>query len=107
MTSPGDLRHRVTLHAIADVVGGGGEKTRTYPVISSVWAELNPSQIPVRTKADRIEFVTSYQITCPYSDNYLTTRRITFGNRTFDVQSIINLKEGNRYLVFQCEEVMG
>ena len=101
----GDLRHRVTLQGISDTVGDGGEKVRTYQTIANVWAELKPSQIPVRTRAGRIEFVASFTITCPYAANYLTARRIVLGARTFQVQSIINLGEQQRYIIFQCEEV--
>lgn len=105
MTTIGDLKHRVTLKGISDVIGDGGQKTRSYLTIANVWAEMKPAQIPVRTKADRVEFVTSYTITCPYSANYLTARRIELGSRIFEVQSLINLHEDQRYLVFQCEEI--
>ena len=105
MTRIGDLRHRVTLQGVSDAVGDGGEKVRTWPTIANVWAELTPAQIPVKTRAGRVEFVTSMTITCPYAANYLTTRRIVLGARTFQVQSIINLNEGQRYVQFQCEEV--
>lgn len=105
MTSIGNLRHRVTLKSISDVVGDGGQKTRSYVTIANVWAELKPSQIPVRTKADRVEFLTSFTITCPYSESYMVARQITLGARVFEVQSMINLHEDQRYLVFQCEEI--
>ena len=106
MTAIGDLRHRVTLESISDVIGDGGQKTRSYPVIANVWAELKPTQTPVRTRADRIEYIATYSITCPNSITYLPTRRITLGARTFKVQSIINLNEDQRFLVFQCEEIV-
>ncbi len=105
MTNIGNLRHRVTLKSFSEVVGDGGQKTRSYLTIANVWAELKPTQIPVRTKADRVEFVSSYTITCPYSETYMTARRIALGAREFEVQSLINLHEDQRYLAFQCEEI--
>lgn len=104
MIGIGDLKHRVMLQGMSNTVGEGGQKTRTYPMIANVWAKIKPNQMPVKTRADRVEFVASYQITIPYSPDYLSARRILSGGRQFIVQSIINLNEGDRFLVFQCEE---
>ncbi|HXV74404.1 MAG TPA: head-tail adaptor protein [Sphingomonadales bacterium] len=105
MTTLGDLRHRVQLLGLEEAAGEGGEKTRTFPVIAAVWAEVTPSALPVRTTADRLEYATSYTITVPYSDGYLAARRIAMGSRTFEVHSILNLAEERRFLVFQGEEM--
>ena len=104
MTDPGVLRHRVTLQQVAAVKGAGGRKDETPTDIATVWASIRPSAKSLQTRADKLEFATTHEIRTRYSAPYKDARRIVEGNRVYIVQSVINVDERGRWLVFRCEE---
>lgn len=100
----GKMRHRVTLEGQSSVVGDGGQRDVSYPVIATVWASIEPSPHAPVLRGEHIDYPVTHLIAVRYAAAYLAARRITLGARIFWVRSTINPGEKNEFLIFNAEE---
>ncbi len=100
----GALRHRVTIEAPALLTDAGGGASETWMPIAEVFAEIVPASGREVVTADRISAEASHRITLRFRADVGPTARIRFGTRAFDILSVRNLNERNRWLVCDCKE---
>lgn len=104
--SAGSMREQITLQTEARVADGGGgyaqSFTTSYKVYASVKAlsgneQYQQGQI---TDTQQYEFIIRYR-----SDKTVTAKnRILWGTRVFQIKSVINDMERNKYLVITAAE---
>lgn len=99
----GKLDQRVTLQSYSAAVGTGGDKVETWPEIAKVWAHIKTVSRGALVRADKIEYPVSYEITIPYSSQYLAARRIVHRDTVYSVRTFINPDFKFEKLVFTCE----
>jgi SPP1 family predicted phage head-tail adaptor len=102
-----DRNKKITISSKTETQNSFGEKTYTLTAVySNIWASFEPligqekyssQQVhPKLTGKFRIEYMTGI------NENMI----ITFGTRTFDINSIIDYKEQNRELILMVEELI-
>jgi SPP1 family predicted phage head-tail adaptor len=98
--------HDFTLEsAITGQTQGDTIKQRLYSH-SKVWANIKPKiQLPYNEEQKKLTFVT-HTIEIRYRTDITAEMRIKFGNRYFEILSIINPDEAKERLVLECRELI-
>jgi SPP1 family predicted phage head-tail adaptor len=102
--NPGDLVHRIVLSAPVQSRGSSGGVVKTYVVIATVWANFRE---PVgrnyyAAMQERNEVPAEFRI--HWRRDVKSTWRVTFGNRSFDINQAQDPDGRHRELVLYCKE---
>lgn len=102
----GKLRHRVIIEkrTTPETQGDLGEPTTTWVTHLAVYAQINPLQGREFYDAQRINPELTHNILIRYREGITPDMRISFGTRTFEIISIVNVEERNRELRLVCKE---
>lgn len=106
----GRLRHRVTFQYHAEVVGSGGERTKTWGDLATVWASVDPMTSRELNTNSQIQQNTTHKITVRYNPPHYAKSgdtRVLFGNRVFHVIGAMSKMERGIETELMCEEVAG
>jgi len=101
-----DLNRKVIIQVRTTVTKVGGGQTTTWADVSTVWAKLKPRTTREREIAAQLESQTDFIITIRH-DTTLSLdndNRIKFGDRFFNIQSVINIEEANRFFEIGAKE---
>ena len=106
--SAGELNCYVTLQYATITRDSYGAETQTWTNGSSVWANIKPLQGReyYSDRANKVNAETTHKITIRYRTDVNPRMRIKYGNRLFEIESIINPDEGKYALIFMCQEVV-
>ncbi len=100
----GMLRHRVQLQRqqrTPDGIGGFDIEWTTYATVSAYIAPLSGTETVV---AMQIQDSTTHRLYIRYRAEILPEDRVLFGERTFNIRSVLNLEERNRFIEMRAEE---
>ena len=101
----GALNKRITIQsAVTSSDGMGHEKIDRWEDEKTIWAGLRPALGREYTDNQQTESQISHEIRTRYRSGITTDKRIKFGDRYFDIVSVINVRERNRELVLMCKE---
>ena len=103
----GALRHRIAIEAdsVTSDGGGGLDKPWATPTtVAKVWAAIQPLRGAERLKAQQLEESITHKITIRYRTGISPSQRVNFKGRIFNIRSVINVEERNRWLELLCEE---
>jgi SPP1 family predicted phage head-tail adaptor len=82
-------------------MGGWSEVWSTLAVVrAAIW----PKRMTEQVETDRRTATITHQIRIRYADGVDEECRVLFGDRVFEVVSVINPEERNRHLDLMCEE---
>ena len=101
----GKLRHRVSLQSSTATANEFGEKIAAWSAYATVWAEIMPLQGRELENAQQISEKCDYEIFIRYNANVLSTHRVIYGSRTFEIQAVLNINERNEKLKLICTEI--
>jgi SPP1 family predicted phage head-tail adaptor len=100
----GRLNKRITIYRYKDIETGiGGFKTGLAKV-TSVWAELRPMRGTEFLEYYREANALQYKITMRWRKDLTEKDVLVFDGRQFEINSIINIMEGNTYMEVYCTE---
>lgn len=102
-----DLRHRITVQAENPTTGTGGGRGNPWAsptTVATVSACIEPLRGMERVRAMQIQDTTTHKITLRYRSGILPRHRIKFGTRLFNIHSVINVEERNRWIEIMAEE---
>lgn len=100
----GDLRHRIKLQTAARVSDGAGGYTVTWTDTATIWASVEPVSGREPYAANQLQGQVSHKVLIRYRTGVSHGMRVLFGTRTFDVQAVLNDKEGDESLTLYCQE---
>ncbi len=103
----GALRHRVAIEAENATADGAGGLTDpwTNPIqVASVWAEITPLTGAEQLRAMRLEDRVSHRIRMRYRADVTPQHRFRLGRRVFNIRSVLNEDERDRWLTILAEE---
>ena len=100
----GKLNKRVTLQAPAMASDGMGGFNVTWFDQASVWAAIWPTSASEQIQTEKPTMTISHRIRIRYRSVLNPEWRIKFGNRYFNIDSIINPNEQNEWLDILCRE---
>ena len=101
----GAMRHRVALQAPVATPDGAGGATVTWSTVASLWGRLEWLSGDERMQADRPEQASRHRIVTRWRSGVDAGRRLTLGERVFDIRVATDPDGGRRRLVCMVEEV--
>jgi SPP1 family predicted phage head-tail adaptor len=103
--NPATMRHRVTIEERPDE-DGWSDSANAEPVSSrAAMAAIEPLDGAEYIAGQQSNSRTTHKITTHYFGGANARMRILCGGRVFNVESVINLGEMNRFLQWRCEEL--
>ena len=100
----GRLRKYVTIQSNATSQDSQGQQTISWTTVDSVWAQVNPVSGKDYFSQSGEHADVTHKITIRYGVTVLPGYRIVLGSRTFDVRTVINRFEKDRYLEIMVVE---
>lgn len=101
----GKLRHRVTFQektATADEYGG--QVVTWADIATNIAASINPLSMRELMAAQAVQNEGQFRIVTRYVSGVVPSMRIVFGERVFNIVSVLNYGERNTELQFLCSE---
>lgn len=100
----GQLRHQVDIQSMTRNADGMGGWSEEWTTLASVRAAIWPKRMMERVEGDKRTSTITHQIRVRYLDGVDETCRVMFGDRIFEVVSVVNPEERGRHLDLMCEE---
>jgi SPP1 family predicted phage head-tail adaptor len=105
----GRLDKRVTIEVPGTpprVADGKGGFTESWSALATVWAAIEPATAAnvERRVGHQVEAKVSHLVTIRYLAGVLTTGRVLFKSRVFQIRGVANRDERNVQLTLACEE---
>ena len=88
-----------TRDAYGAVIDGWGTNVTT-------WAAIEPLTGAELVKAQQVDPEINVKITMRYRTGMTTAKRILFGSRVYEINSIVDLLEKTESQVFLCKEIL-
>ena len=104
MAGLGKFRHFITLQGQGTSRDSGGGISSGFSTIASVYANVKPKSGKEVYKQGKLIGSVTHEITIRYRTDITNASRISFNNKFFNIRSIINIDERDRYLKLMCEE---
>lgn len=100
----GELRHRVEIQNKTVQMDELLQQSEVWATYATVWASVRPIKGREYVAVKQVNAEVSVVITMRYLSGITSEMRILFGNRVFDIVSVINADERNRVLELMCKE---
>ena len=100
----GDLNKRILLQYETKVSDSMGGFTATWTDGDTIWAAIWPTSASEMIQSMQSELVVTHRIRIRYRKAFRATYRIKFGNRYFNIVSVLNPSERNEWLDLLCKE---
>lgn len=101
----GKLRHRIIIQYIDEAkTDSQGNPLENWNVLKEVWASIEPVRGREVYDIKMVQLEVTHRIIIRYISGLSTKYRILFGDRIFNIDSIINVNERNIYLELMCIE---
>ena len=109
----GDLRHSISLQTRARTTDSGGGFTSAFNTTRTLFAKIVPRSGDATFEAGKIDHTITHDIYTRYYTNINFKSnggqmRISWSDsgvtRTFNIKSVIDVGERDRFLIFRCTE---
>jgi len=100
----GPLNKRVILQSKTQTADDMGGFTTVWNNAATVWAAIWPTSARELTQSMQTDMVITHRIRIRYRSSFIPSYRIKFGNRYFNIVSIINPNERNEWLDIMAKE---
>lgn len=102
----GFLRHSVTIERPPATLDDAGEQTGAWTKVIDMRASIEPLsgrelQLAREMFADQTHRIKAY-----FTPGLDATMRVKFGTRYFNILSVLNIEERNRWLQIECQEIV-
>jgi SPP1 family predicted phage head-tail adaptor len=101
----GDLRHRITIQQLTPTQNGL-DSTEVPADFATVWAAIEPLSGREYFAAQQVNAEVTCRIRMRYLAGVTPSMQVKFGERTFAIESVINVEERNRELQLMVKEVV-
>lgn len=100
----GKLRHRVTIQRMTETQNDYGETTQTWSDFAVSDASISPLSGREAFQAMQMQADVTHKVVTRYVAGVTPRMRLTFGERLFNIESVINSEERNIQLELLCKE---
>ncbi len=100
----GDLKKRITLQSMTKTADGMGGFSIVWKDEAIISAAIWPVSASEQVQAMQTTMTISHRIRVRYRTNVRASYRVNFGTRYFNIVSIINPNEANKYLDIMVKE---
>ena len=102
----GDLRHRVQIQNKTVQTDELQQQSDVWLAYANVWASVRPVKGREYFAARQENAEVTAVVTMRYLSGITPDMRIVFGDRVFEIVSVINVDERNRVLELMCKEAI-
>ena len=102
----GRLRHRIVIEESIAGRDSFGAEVSEWIQFAKVWADVSPVSGREFASFKQINAEITTNITIRYIAGITTEMKILFGDRVFEIDSVINPEEKNISLLLMCKEVV-
>ncbi|MGB9780623.1 phage head closure protein [Caldanaerobacter sp.] len=102
----GELRHRITIQQPVESSNTFGEVEKTWQDVATVWASIEPLRGREYFNSQQINAEVTTQIRIRYRPGIKPKMRVVYGERIFDIQSVIDVEERHKEIHLMCKEVV-
>lgn len=104
--NPGRFRHRITFMHLIESMNEVGDDILIEEPFKTVWASMEPLKGREYIEAQKIQPEITYRIIIRYVEGITPDMTIEFKGRKFNIQSILNVDERNKFLeIYAVEKV--
>lgn len=105
----GQMNQRITIQRRSATKDAYGQEIDSWIDVAEVWAYIRPISGREKLRAFAVESDLSHTVTVRYSAALLPPKtvdawRVMYGDRVFNITSVMNVDEGNKLIVFDCVE---
>lgn len=104
LQNAGKYRHPITIQKQSETKNEYGERVTVWTDFTLSRASMNPISGKQYLNSEAIKSEISHQIHLRYIPNLDPTMRVKFGDRYFQIITIINFQEMNKELQLMCKE---
>ncbi len=98
------LRHRVELLASAIYEDDIGNQFTEWVTVARPWAAVEPLSGREYWAAAAVQAERTIKVILRYRPGVTPAHRLVFKGRVFDIESVVNIEESNRWLELKCKE---
>jgi SPP1 family predicted phage head-tail adaptor len=102
--SVGSMRQSITIQSVANTTDSGGGRGVAWSTFQTVLAHVKQQSESSKYSQGVVDEKGAYTFTIRYVSGVTTTHRISYDSKLFNITSIINLDERNKYLVIKAVE---
>lgn len=103
-TSLGRMRHKIAIQSPTATVDSGGGRSIAWSTLKEVYADIRPTTGRYQFQHDQEKEKVTHKIIIRHRADIGTNYRVKFGSRIFNIHSILNEDERDRFLTMMCEE---
>ena len=103
MTTPGGLNRRLVLEAPSEADDGAGGVTRSYVVVTKLWAQVVPRSAVGTTAADRVAAVVRYRIIVRARSDITIKHRLQDSTHIYGIIAV-RPSADRRFIEIEAEE---
>jgi SPP1 family predicted phage head-tail adaptor len=104
--NPGKLRNRITIQKLNDTIKDEYNRPTTdWDDFATVWAAVEPLKGREYLLAQNTNTELTVRIRIRYLPGITPGMRVKYGERIFDIQSVIDIEERHREMHLMCVEV--
>lgn len=100
----GELNHRIKLEQLLVEKDNLEQEIETWQLAYEVWADIKPLSGKEYFKARQTKSDIMVQVTIRYRPQIHNHMRMLFNNQIYEIVSVINVNQENRYLQLLCKE---
>lgn len=105
MKRVGAMRHTVSLERYTEGAPDTyGVRDKSWVAYATVWAEIRPVQGREYFQVMQVQAETTHVVRIRYQDGVRPRDRVVFGDRTFEVESVIAKREIHDEIELICKE---
>lgn len=102
---PGWLKHRVTIEQASATQNDHGEQVLTWADVREVWASIEPMRGQEYIISKTMQAAVDHRIRMRYiADLTPHNHRIRYGERIFEIESVIHVREAKVETQAMCRE---
>lgn len=102
----GELRHRVTIQISTEPQNTYGEGVPIWTTFDNVWAAIEPLSGREYWAAQQENAEVNTRIRIRNKQGITPKMRVSWGNRIYDIMTVIRVNERDREIHLMCREVV-
>lgn len=106
IVNSGELNKKLSLQAPTVTRDTDGAEIITWATLTTVWGSINPISGKEYWQAQQVNSELTHNIKIRYRSGLNTKMRFLYGNRIFNILTIVNPTEKNVEFICKCKEVV-
>lgn len=96
--TPSDLKHKIEILRLVEAPDSLGGFTTSWVSVKSKWAKVKPMSGRELIHADKIDATAASTFVVRFDSDILESDKILFKSREYNIRSIVNVEEDDRFL---------